>query len=503
MKFSDCASELKEAGLVKKTEIKADCSIQGITYNSRDVAEGFLFVCKGAHFKEAYLTDAISRGAAAYVSETEYEAGRDIEAIIVKDIRAAMPVIAKAYYGDLSAEIKMIGITGTKGKSTTTYFLRGILDDCLTDTKGVKSAICSGIDNYDGVNLEEAHLTTPEIMELYYHMNNAVNSGIPFMEMEVSSQALKYDRVAGVQYELACFLNIGTDHISDMEHKDFEDYFGSKLLIFDQANSACINMDSDEFDRIEQAAAKTGRVVRFSEKNAAANVYAENIVSDRGKVEFDAVIRDVPGYEDARLHIDLAAFGVINVRNAVAAVAMAAMLGVPGRYIVSGLGRALTPGRMEVYRSADEKYIGIVDYAHNRLSYEALLSAISGEFPDRNIVMVFGSTGGKAINRREELGSIAGKYCSHVVLTEDDGGEEDIPSICREIAGYLGDKCSYEIIPDRPEAIRHAVEQADEKTIVIAAGKAREHYQKRGDHYIEIEADVDVMRKAIALKGEK
>ena len=500
-KISEYAQALSSENLLEALITEADFSIKGITYNSKDVEEGFLFVCKGAHFKEEYLYEALQRGAVAYISEKRYHADSCVAALIVNDIRKSMPVVARTYYGDVSRRIKMVGITGTKGKSTTCYFIKSILDDYLSSEYGVRSAICSGIDNYDGVSLEESHLTTPEVMELYRHMSNADASGIPIMEMEVSSQALKYDRVNSVHYEIACFLNIGTDHISDVEHKDFEDYFESKLKIFEQADNACINMDSDEYETIRRRAEKTGNVVTFSESNKQANVYSENTVSDSGRVQFDVCINNVNSYDDTYGHIELAAFGVINVRNALAAISIAAVLGVPFKFIQTGLAKALVPGRMEVYYSSDGKHIGIVDYAHNKLSYEALLSAITSEFPDKKIVMVFGSTGGKAQNRREELGSIAGRYCSHVVLTEDDGGEEDIPSICREIASYLGPLCTYEIIPDRPAAIRKAVADADEDTIVIAAGKAREHYQKRGDHYVDIESDVDVMRQSMKLKG--
>ena len=223
-------------------------AVSGVTYNSREVSDGMLFVVKGAHFKEQYLDDAIKKGAVCYVREdpdaanaascslvSEEEAvaaGRRIAQkasascleILVSDIRKAMPVIAETFYGKLSDKLCMVGITGTKGKSTTAYFMRYILDDYMAASGGHRSAICSGIDNYDGVIEEESHLTTPEIMELYQHMSNALDSGISHMTMEVSSQALKYDRVTGITFEAGAFLNIGSDHISAIEHPDFNDY---------------------------------------------------------------------------------------------------------------------------------------------------------------------------------------------------------------------------------------------------------------------------------------
>ena len=199
-----------------------ECEVKAVTYNSKEAAEGTLFVVKGAHFREQYLNDAIEKGAVCYVredpdapetagcrvvsDEEAAAAGKRIKEkaetscldVWVRDVRKAMPVIAETFYGRLSDDLRMVGITGTKGKSTTAYFMRYILDEYMAGTGGHRSAICSGIDNYDGVIEEESHLTTPEIMELYQHMNNALSSGISYMTMEVSSQALKYDRVTGI-----------------------------------------------------------------------------------------------------------------------------------------------------------------------------------------------------------------------------------------------------------------------------------------------------------------
>ena len=490
--------QLEASGLLIKAPGNTDAVIEHVTFDSRQVVPGTLFICKGAHFRKEYLESAREQGAVCYISENEYDV-EGIASIIVSDIRKAMPVLALTFYGRLSDKLKMIGITGTKGKSTITYFTRYIFDDYLQDTCGKRIAVCSGINNYDGKTEEESHLTTPENLELFEHMNNAVQSGLEYMVMEVSSQALKYNRVDGVEYATCCFNNIGEDHISPAEHPDFEDYFSSKLRIFKQSKIACINKDSDNYDRIaEEASANT--VITYSTKDSSADVYAYDTTSENGVVSFKVSGRNIPGYDDFDEEITLAAFGVINVINAAAAIAIATSLNVPMKYIKSGLSKALVPGRMQVFRSKDGKHIGLVDYAHNALSYETLLTSIRKEFPEKKIVMVFGSSGSKAFNRREALGTEAGKYCTHVVLTEDDGADEDVHSICEEIATYLGPNCTYEIIVDRPEAVAKAVRDADEDTIVIAAGKAMECFQKRHGGIVEIKSDVAVMTEEYAKK---
>jgi len=492
--------------------------VKGVTYNSKEAKEGSLFVVKGAHFREQYLNDAIENGAVCYVREdpeasdtvscrtvSEQEASAAAKHIMeraqgscldiwVRDIRKAMPVIAETFHGKLSDDLCVVGITGTKGKSTTAYFMRYILDDYMAASGGCRSAICSGIDNYDGVIEEESHLTTPEIMELYQHMDNALKSGITYMTMEVSSQALKYDRVTGVEFAAGAFLNIGSDHISAIEHPDFNDYLEAKLRLFGHCRKACINLDSEEQERIRKASEDCPYVITFSQKNNSADVYGYDVKSCEGKVTFRARGRSIEGYDDFDEEFALGTFGTINVENALAAISLSALLGVPLEYVKSGLAKANSPGRMEVFYSEDGKRIAIVDYAHNKLSYEKFFETIRGEFPGKKMMIVFGCPGGKAFARREELGTIAGHNCSYSIITEEDYGEEDVNKICSEIAGFVeaaGGKC--EIITDRVEAIKKAITLMDDDTILFLPGKGRETREKRGIKYIDTPSDADVV----------
>ena len=470
-------------------------AVTSVTYNSREAGKGTLFVCKGAHFKEQYLQDAIDAGAACYVAEKSYGMSTEgCSEILVSNIRLAMPVIAETFYGKLSDELKLIGITGTKGKSTTAYFVRYILDDYMAATGGKASAICSGIDNYDGVINEESHLTTPEIMELYQHMDNALKSGISHMTMEVSSQALKYDRVDGITFEEGAFLNIGSDHISAIEHPDFDDYLESKLRLFSHCRKACYNLDCDEQERVRAASADCPYVITFSQNTEAANIYGYDIRSEAGKVTFRVRGSNIDGADDFDEEFTLGTFGTINVENALAAAALTVLAGVPIRYIKSGLAKAQSPGRMEVFYSEDGKRIAIVDYAHNKLSYEKFFETIRDEFPGKKMIIVFGCPGGKAFARREELGTIAGRSCEYSIITEEDYGEEDVNKICREIGEFVAAAGGrYEIITDRVEAIKKAITLMDDDTILFLPGKGRETREKRGIQYIDTPSDADVV----------
>ena len=187
----------------------------------------------------------------------------------------------------------------------------------------------------------------------------------------------------------------------------------------------------------------------------------------------------------------LGTFGTINVENALAAISMSALIGVPLEYIKSGLAKAKSPGRMEVFYSEDGKRIAIVDYAHNKLSYERFFDTIRDEFPGKKMIIVFGCPGGKAFARREELGTIAGKNCVYSIITEEDYGEEDVNKICREFVAAAGGK--FEIITDRVEAIKKAITLMDDDTILFLPGKGRETREKRGIQYIDTPSDADVV----------
>ncbi|MGI6722723.1 MAG: Mur ligase family protein [Anaerovoracaceae bacterium] len=491
--------KLQDQGLV--TEIAVDDAAKArdvgcVTYDSQDVAAETLFVCKGVHFKAEYLLDALKKGAFCYVAERVHEeAPADTPYIIVSDIRKAMPLIADLFYDKIWQKITTIGITGTKGKSSTTYFMRYILDAWMESQGKPATAVISGIDNYDGVINEESHLTTPEAMMLHKHFYNAVKSGIEYVTMEVSSQALKYDRTLGITFDVGAFLNLGEDHISPVEHPTVEDYMMSKMVLMHQCRTAVINYDTKYTDWALREAKDAEQIVTFGEREGA-DVFGYRVRPHKNGITFCARGSDF----DEEFEIGLT--GLFNVSNALAAIAMSRSLGVPVEFIKQGLRKARVDGRMEIFTNPAGTITAIVDYAHNKMSFDALFASVKEEYPGKKISIVFGCPGKKAQRRRKELGESAGRNCDHVYITEEDAGEEPVHEISLQIAEHVKEMnhAAYDIIDDRGEAIKRAIEDADENTVLLFTGKGRETRQKRGIEYIDTPSDVEYVEKYLSEK---
>lgn len=487
------ADILKEENLLVSASIYDETQvITDITYNSKEVREGSLFACKGAAFKSEYLDEAVKRGAALYLSEKEYETKRPVNHIIVNDIRRAMALVSDFHFDKAYEKLNLIGITGTKGKSTTAYYIKYILDEYLEASMKKPSGIVSSIDTYDGVIFKESHLTTPEAIELHRHFDNAVSSGLEFFGMEVSSQALKYDRVLGVTFDAGVFLNISEDHISPVEHSDFEDYFGAKLKLFSQSKASFVNLSCDFSERIfERAKADCKKVITFgfTEK---ADFYGYDIKKVKNETHFK--VRH--GGEVTEYILEMP--GLFNVENALAAIAVTTHFEIPKEFIKNGLKKARSSGRMEVSASLDNSVTVIVDYAHNKLSFEALYKSTLEEYKGREIITVFGCPGGKAYNRRAELGYLAGKYSSRVYLTAEDPGYEEIRKISLEIKEHIKNPdCEVHLIDDRGEAIREAVLNANPNSVILITGKGNETRQKIGSEYLPCLTDTDYAKEAL------
>mgnify|MGYP003301163989 FL=1 len=449
--------------------------VENISYNSREVTQNTLFFCKGAHFKEQFLCDALNKGAVAYVSEKKYDV--DAQCILVSDIRKSLYLSANFFYDNAWDKLNLIGITGTKGKSTTAYYIKYILDEYLKANGEKESGLASTLEIYDGIVRKPSTLTTPEPFELHKHFDNAVKSQTDFFTMEVSSQALKYGRTEGVHFKIGCYLNIGIDHISAVEHPDFEDYFISKMKLFTQCDTAIINLDSDLSERVVEYSKSAKRVVTFSTKNPQADIYGYNIHKDNSETVFS--VKTDTFENEFRLSMP----GLFNVENALCAIGVAYVFGISPDYIFNGLYKSKTAGRMETYESEDKKIAVIVDYAHNKLSFETIISSMRKEYTDRPISILFGCPGNKALIRRKDMGEVSGKMADFIYVTEDDPAEERIEDICNEIAGHIenvGGTGKYKIIHDRETAIKTAIEDVKDTAVIILAGKGAETHQKRG-----------------------
>lgn len=488
----DYLNILKNAGLVAEYFIKTEDEnkiLDCLTYNTKTISGNTLFICKGAHFKNEYVVEAKNKGAVLFVGEKNF--GFDGSYIIVSNIRIAMPMLAAYHYEHPEQKLYKIGVTGTKGKSTTVYFIKSIIDEYAKTANKKACAILSSIDNYDGVSLNESHLTTPESTETYRHMNNAVSAGIEHLVMEASSQGLKYNRLDGITFDAAAFLNIGCDHISPIEHNSFEDYLKSKMHIFDICKTAFINRDMEHFDTLADYINGRVKTVTFGLTDENSHYYGYYVRQEKGLISFYV---KSPKFNR---QFAISMKGLFNVENALCAIAICSEMGISPSCIARGLLIAKVKGRMEYICSEDEKINVIVDYAHNRLSFEKLFSSVRAEFPDKNIVAVFGCPGYKAYDRRKELPEVAGMYCRHIYITEEDPGEEPMSIIAEQIASNIPEGCGYSIIDDRGEAIRDAILRFGTDSVIVITGKGDETRQKRMTEYVPCPTDGYFVNEAI------
>ncbi len=490
--FDEYIKRLSDARLLVSHGGEVNGKIEYLCADSKKAKENSMFVCKGNHFKPEYLNDAISRGAVCYVSEKKYET--DAPYIIVSDVRAALAELSDMFYESPWKRLELTAVTGTKGKTTVVHFIKALLDAHFERHGKKPCGLISTVETYDGATAEESVNSTPESIDLQRILYNCAENGLTDAVCEVSSQALKYHRVRCVKFDTAVFTNIGEDHISPVEHPDFEDYFNSKLKLFSQSRRAVINRGCEHFERVLRAAEACADVVTYGGEPDC-DVYYSDIRKENGKTCFHL---KTPLFEG---DFKLGMAGFFNVENAAAAVAATLPYNIDIDTVYGVLSNASVSGRMETYANEDSSVVAIVDYAHNAMSFETLFSYVMKEYPGYRIVSVFGSVGNKAEVRRYALGKIAGRYSDFVYITSEHPDYESPYAIAEQIAeGIREGKAKYTVIPDRELAVTTAVSEAEKNTVVLILGVGNETTQRINGVLYERRSDSECAKEALRRK---
>ncbi|MBA1392676.1 UDP-N-acetylmuramoyl-L-alanyl-D-glutamate--2,6-diaminopimelate ligase, partial [Lactobacillus sp. XV13L] len=433
--------------------------------------------------------------------------GKGMHALIVRDVSKAMALLSAAFFRFPQDDLFVIGITGTKGKTTTAYFLKGMLDQL----NGGRTALLSSVNNVVGRAPEDtfkSSLTTPESLDLFRDMRNAVDNGMTHLVMEVSSQAYKKNRVFGLTYDLGFFLNITPDHIGPNEHPNFADYMHCKLQLLVNARKCIINAQTDHFSEVYAAATTTtapDSIYLFAEDKFAAPDLKETIdfrysslENDMARTRFQLLCvsekaKKLPIAGDYQLKM----LGDFNESNGAAAVIGAGLAGMEHDAAATGMGMVTVPGRMQTALTKDHGLV-VVDYAHNEASMMALMSFMQREFDNPKIIVVVGAPGDKGVSRRSGFSSSLNAYAAKAFLTTDDPGFEDPAKIAQEIdAGIDHSKVDVTIELDRVKAIREAIGMATAGDVVLICGKGEDGFQKIRGVDTPYASDITVAQQTI------
>lgn len=447
--------------------IGADCpqeaEITALTCDSREVVPGALFAAlEGARTDgRAHIPDALSHGAAAVVCRPPLP--ENVPGAAAERPRAALALLAAEFYGRPADALTLIAVTGTKGKTTTAHMLRDILT-----AEGHKTGMIGTLGTYIGAEkLSDALNTTPEPIALHRTLRQMADAGCTHVVMEVSSQAMKLERVHGLTFAAGLFLNLSPDHIGGAEHADFDEYRACKAALFRQCKAAVGNADDPSWPVMADQVPAGAPVTTFGfGKKADIRALSSAPDPDRPLSSLLTVEGSAP--------YSVPLPGAFNAADALAAAALSRALGVPDHAVRAGLARVSVPGRAQII-PVPAPFTVVIDYAHNGVSFDAILSALREHHP-RRILLVFGAGGDRPKIRRRDMARSAARWADYAILTADNPRSELAEDICADIAAALGDAIPWEIIPDRRAAIFRALSLAGEGDVVALLGKGHEEY---------------------------
>jgi UDP-N-acetylmuramoyl-L-alanyl-D-glutamate--2,6-diaminopimelate ligase len=445
-----------------------DTEVTSVVYDSRKVEEGSLFLCIRGAVSDGhkYIPDVVAKGARTLIVEEAAEVPSDVTVILVKDTRYAMAFISAAYFGYPAEKLKTIGITGTKGKTTTTYMVKSILENA-----GYKVGLIGTIEAIIGEKVIPAENTTPESYKIQQYFREMVDAGCDCVVMEVSSQGLMLHRTQGFVFDFGIFTNIEPDHIGPNEHRDFDHYLSCKALLLKQCRVGIVNRDDPHFEQMIAGHTCTLETYGFSPE---ADLRAEDakLVGGKGYLGISYHLR---GLMDFPVEIDIP--GKFSIYNSLTAIAICRHFNVEEESILRALKVAKVKGRIEMVKVSDE-FTLMIDYAHNAMALKSLLTTLREYHPHR-LVCMFGCGGNRSKLRRYEMGEVSGQLADLTIITSDNPRDEDPQAIIDDIKiGMAKTDGKYVEIADRKEAIRYAIEHGEPGDIVILAGKGHEDYQE-------------------------
>ncbi|MBR6643199.1 MAG: UDP-N-acetylmuramoyl-L-alanyl-D-glutamate--2,6-diaminopimelate ligase [Lachnospiraceae bacterium] len=446
-----------------------ETEVTELMFDSRKtIVPGAVFVCiSGAvHDGHSYAADAVAAGASAIIAEHELELPEGVCQIVCENTREALACMSAAYFGHPAKELVTIGITGTKGKTTTAYMIRNTLE-----LAGYKTGLIGTIEAIVGETHIPSNNTTPESYFVQKYFRDMVNAGCKCVVMEVSSQGLMLHRVSGFVFDYGIFTNLSPDHIGGNEHKDFEDYLQCKSRLFKQCRVGIANRDDEHMEKV--LAGHTCELETYGMKDGADlqavnvdlhNKEGELLVSytTKGTVELDVTV-GVPGK--------------FTVYNSLTAIAVCRHFNIPEEMMQQALRAVKVKGRVEPVEVSN-RFTVMIDYAHNAMSLQSLLTTLADYHPKR-IVCLFGCGGNRSRDRRFEMGEISSEYADVTVITSDNPRTESPEAIMEDIlTGVKKRNGEYVMIRDRKEAIRYCILHAQEGDVIVLAGKGHEDYQE-------------------------